>query len=361
MAAQVENRCKGWCFTLNNPTSQDLKDLEPSLFEYVVYGRETAPGTGTEHLQGFVVFKDRKRLSQVKAVLPRAHVEALRGTAKQASDYCKKGDQSHDEWKSQGILGSNYGLNAVVVEQGELPALGKGAGAAAGSAAALAKWERTKALARSGKLDDVDASHYVSNYRALQAIASDNAPRAVDLADVCGLWYCGPPGSGKSHAARSLDPDYYIKPINKWFDGYNPRVHKTIILEDLDSSHASYMGYFLKIWGDKWSFAAEKKGSTIQVRPERVVVTSNYTIQELFGSDLELVKAISRRFKVTSFLPASSPFSPMNRVNSLDTISVEVGDGGSKLVRQNAMIGDQFEWESEETIVTEPMSLDVHD
>jgi len=363
-ASKALERCKGWCFTLNNPKASDLKDLNPDDLEYLVYGRETAPGTGTEHLQGFVVFKDRKRLTQAKALISqRAHVEALRGTAKQASDYCKKGDQSHDEWKSLGVAGPNFGLNAVVVEEGELPVLGKGA---AGSIASLAKWERTKQLAKLGDFESIDPAHYVSNYRALQAIASDNAPRAVDLPDVCGLWYVGPPGSGKSHAARALDSDYYIKPINKWFDGFNPLKHKTIILEDLDTTHASYMGYFLKIWGDKWSFAAEKKGSTIQVRPERVVVTSNYTIPELFGSDPELVKAISRRFKVTTFLPSSHPFSPMRLANSPTTNDSAQPFVPPPLTRQNAVIltHDSFPWnasdnEGEPVEVHEPMSLDT--
>lgn len=81
-----------WCFTLNNPTNEEISalNLKASDFTYLVYGKETGD-SGTPHLQGFVIFPRSVRLATAKrSISNRCHVEAARGTSKQASDYCKK-------------------------------------------------------------------------------------------------------------------------------------------------------------------------------------------------------------------------------------------------------------------------------
>jgi len=99
---------KRWCFTLNNPSEGEKSSLvdlfQSDHVDYAVVGREVGE-SGTPHLQGFVYFSDRKRSSQVKALLgDRPHIELTKGTDKQASDYCKKdGDyDEYGEFKGQG-------------------------------------------------------------------------------------------------------------------------------------------------------------------------------------------------------------------------------------------------------------------
>jgi len=81
-----------WVFTLNNYTNDQvlhLQQLAPAV-KYLIFGREVGEA-GTPHLQGFVIFKERKRLTSAKNLISnQAHLEVARGTSEQASDYCKK-------------------------------------------------------------------------------------------------------------------------------------------------------------------------------------------------------------------------------------------------------------------------------
>jgi len=118
--------------------------------------------------------------------------------------------------------------------------------------------------------------------------------------DVRGYWYVGPPGTGKTHKARTENPDAYLKAQNKWFDGYDGQ--KTIILDDLDKG-AVFLGHYLKIWADKWPCSGEVKGAKAELVHEKFIVTSNYHIESLWDPETEpeMYEAISRRFTVVLF------------------------------------------------------------
>ena len=91
-------QARDWCFTVNNPVQdeqqfmeylQNLKDLR-----YVVFQREKAPETGTEHYQGYFEFTQPKWFSGIKKCLSKenigveAHIEARKGKRSQARLYC---------------------------------------------------------------------------------------------------------------------------------------------------------------------------------------------------------------------------------------------------------------------------------
>ena len=85
------SRSKYWCWTLNNYTPDDLDRLSapnPDVV-YMIFGREVG-ASGTPHLQGTTCFRERKRLTQVKAFIgQRAHCEATRCLT-QSIEYCRK-------------------------------------------------------------------------------------------------------------------------------------------------------------------------------------------------------------------------------------------------------------------------------
>lgn len=104
----MPNGAKRWCFTLNNPSSDEALVLgnywTNNHAQYLIYGREVGQ-SGTPHYQGYVIFHERKTLSHVRNTLERAHWEISRGTPKQASDYCKK----EGDYEEHGSLPSGQG------------------------------------------------------------------------------------------------------------------------------------------------------------------------------------------------------------------------------------------------------------
>lgn len=80
------------------------------------------------------------------------------------------------------------------------------------------------------------------------------------------------------------------------------------MLDDLDSLGGDKLGHYLKRWADKWKCKAECKGGTVQLKHHWFVVTSNYSIDDIFGTPngqadpeylvkRQLVDAITRRFR----------------------------------------------------------------
>lgn len=45
------------------------------------------------------------------------------------------------------------------------------------------------------------------------------------------------------------------------------------------------LSHYLKIWTDKWPFPAECKGSVVRPEFDYFVVTSNYSIEEIYGPE----------------------------------------------------------------------------
>lgn len=92
------NKCF-WCFTLNNYTEDDVAEMA-RIFEHnkgkYIMGRETAPTTGTHHIQGYVFFERSKRLIEMLGFLKgRVHIEFSKKQNKaHAIAYCCKEDKS---------------------------------------------------------------------------------------------------------------------------------------------------------------------------------------------------------------------------------------------------------------------------
>lgn len=121
------------------------------------------------------------------------------------------------------------------------------------------------------------------------------------------LWIWGPTGIGKSLWVRNnvVADKLFWKPLNKWWDGYNDE--DVVVLDDIDRSHG-FLGYYLKIWADRYVFTGEVKGSSVKLRPKSIIVTSQYRPEDIFGKETRdgwipeepAVDAIRRRMFVVT-------------------------------------------------------------
>jgi len=261
-------RARGYCFTINNYSPLDVvevKDLEASC-RYMIYGYEVG-AQGTPHIQGYVYFDTLKSLKQVSRMLKRANIQAARGTAEENRTYCSK--------------------EGNFEEVGEMPLSNKRKGAAEAE-----RWKAAKQAALEGRIEDIDDDIYIRYYRTLKEIKKDHMVKPDDMGDVTGIWYYGEAGAGKSRKAREVFPNSYMKMCNKWWDGYQGE--ETVIIDDLDPNH-KVLGHHLKIWSDRYAFLAETKGGAIMIRPQTIVVTSQYSIDQIFEDD-QTRDALNRRF-----------------------------------------------------------------
>jgi len=290
MVAQGRN----FCFTLNNYAAADEAELQLLSTKYLVYGREVAPSTGTHHLQGYVIFTSNKRLPALQRICDgRISWRNARGSAQQNRDYCTK--------------------EGNFVETGSLPKTKETIGEEERK-----RWKAAYTAAKSGNFEEIPEDILIRYYGSLRRIEKDHLKPKRPLLETCGIWLYGEPGVGKSHAVfkgttlgspeetgslrqntvrpgeEVLRIDLYDKGLNKWWDGYQNQ--KFVLVDDISLNH-DFLGYFLKRWADKWPFIAEVKGGSIWIRPNLVIVTSNYKIEDIWKDDLPLQAALNRRFK----------------------------------------------------------------
>ena len=72
---------------------------------------------------------------------------------------------------------------------------------------------------------------------------------------------------------------HYLKPHSKGWDGY--RGQKVVIMDEAEPRCWKDLESLVKVWGDRYPFIAEVKGSSKPICPEWFVVTSNYTLPQL--------------------------------------------------------------------------------
>lgn len=269
-------RCRSWNVVINNPTPEDWDDCIELDCRYYIWAQEVAPDTDTDHIQGFMMFEHAKTMETVKDLLPRAHLEAVTETPHKAAHYCKKdglytefGDPPKDP-DAQGPQGKKSGK----------------------------AYEQAYELAKQGKFSEINKGIYIRCRRNLHSIYQESKPAATTMSEMDFHWFWGETGTGKSRTARAENPDHYIKNLNKWWCNYEGQA--CVIIEEWHPDMVSALQHYLKQWCDHYPFHAETKGSSMMIRPKKIIITSNYSLEECFP-DPKVGPTLMRRFKERHF------------------------------------------------------------
>ncbi|UJO02092.1 Rep [Molossus molossus associated circovirus 3] len=260
---------RNWIFTDNNP-EHDEPDW-PDCVKYAIWQKERGEN-GTEHLQGYVEFKSSKKLTAVKAILPRAHWEIRRGTQQQAMDYASKEDTRIGGPWTFGILTVN-----AQGTRNDLLALKQ----------ALDEGTSMKQIAQDHFVTMKGAHKWAYLYRSLMMPERDWITRVYIL--------IGPSGCGKTTFCKRNCPNAYWKlqhsGNNEWWDGYDGQ--RDVVLDE-------FYGWIK--WNtllrliDASPLRVEIKGGSTQFLARRLFITSNRDIDAWYPNIVDK-SALERRIR----------------------------------------------------------------
>lgn len=264
---------RNFTLTLNNPQDKPeiVAKIKASQYKYLIWGDEVGK-EGTPHKQGTIVYKSPTFLKKAIERLEGCHVEVCKNLHA-SIEYCKK-DGKYEE------LGIRPWTN---LEKGQ---------------AEKRRWQEIRVAAVEDRRDDIPDDIRFLQYRAVEHFRSEGSKRRqLPDTDAQHLWYYGDTGTGKSRKAREENAGAYLKMCNKWWDGYTDE--EVVLIEDYDEAH-SVLAHHLKIWGDRYPFMAEYKGGARKIRPKLIIVTSNYSPEQIWNKEQDL-EPILRRFKKVHF------------------------------------------------------------
>lgn len=276
-------QARAWTFTLNNYNDhgwsnwQDkIKQLEPFI-EYCIVEEEVGE-QGTPHLQGYLRFKNARRFTTLQRFFEGyAHIEKAIGDDLDSKKYCSKDNN-----------------NVLEIGTPHKKALSK-----------KLNWDEL--ITDFGTMDIKDFVRFhpkeaVLHYNKIQLLSSamhqeEEQTQYNSKLTIKNYWIYGAPGTGKSRWARQQTPSIYLKPVNKWWSGYNFK-YQMVLMEDFPCYEQTKgaLAQHMKLWSDRYTFTAETKGGHMFVHPKDYVfvVTSNYSIEQCFSTDD--AEAIKRRF-----------------------------------------------------------------
>lgn len=270
-----QRRIRNWFFTCHD-TDWSPKEIPTEKVKYAVWQLERGEKTQKDHLQGYIEFHAQMTMTAMKKIHSTANWQERKGTQQQVIDYCTKEETRVDgpwtigELKKQGQR-TDLEQVAEALNDGATP---------------------REIIADYGAV----ALKYQNNINRIYQILS--LDREYNHHECRGIWIYAPSGNGKTTYARSAYPGAYKKSAyNKWFDGYTDQQY--IIMDDFDfrSAKNDDIAYILKECAHEFSFAAEVKGGTVQLRHTAFVVTAQFDIDTYYFSEPSLCDAIKRRFK----------------------------------------------------------------
>lgn len=262
----MSGKVRCFLFTMNNPT-EPVK-FDGAFMDFLVYQKEVGEN-GTPHFQGYVELKAPTRLTTIIKKMPGCHIEARRGSQKQAIDYCTKVD-TRVEGPWQEGQPKTQGARTDLASLGDMAKEGKRKREAFEEAPAI----------------------YMQYHKAYAHVQTLFRPAESERQVIL---LVGSPGTGKTRYVKDNHPDHWSTPLQKemWFDGYDG--HEVALLDDFTGQMP--LTLLLQLL-DRYVVQVPVKGGFTWWTPKIVYVTSNYPIDEWYTFDnrLESLTALRRRF-----------------------------------------------------------------
>jgi len=258
-----------WVFTLNNPKDEFYRT---DGIRYITYQLELGEN-GTTHVQGYIIFTNRRRLKGVQDTIQKAHWEIRRGSHEEARDYCGKGSTK---------------LTPTFM-WGEEPRPGK-----------RNDLERCKQILDEGKsmaeLADECFAPFVKYYRGFERYKlikfkhEDSEPRVSII--------YGPTGTGKTKYCNEKYPKAYWNFGTKWFDGYEQE--REVIFDEFYGNLPYSM--VLRLC-DRYPYSVETKGGVTPWNAKIVIFTTNKEPSKWYDGVRMNFAPLARRVKEWVYMP----------------------------------------------------------
>lgn len=254
-------KSRAYIFTLNNYTSEDEVYIQTVLqCQYIVYGREVAPQTGTPHLQGYVYFANPRSFESVRK-LRKWSIQVAKADALKNAEYTKKSD----DW----------------FEKGDRPLTQKEKGDCERD-----RYKRAFQFAMEGDYLAIDSDILLRHYGTLKKIRAEFTKVSdLDFMPLC-IYLHGKTGVGKSRLARELSGTgcFRKEPMTKWFTGYAHQ--KVVWIDELEPMSHELQSLYKRLC-DHYVCPVESKGGNMDIRPEIIIFTSNHPPGRVFGDATE--------------------------------------------------------------------------
>jgi len=292
------------CFTLNNPGPNPIP-FDVEKMHYLVYQREVG-ANGTPHYQGYCELKKQTKMNAVKALLggSTVHLEARKGTAQEASDYCQK-DDTRVPGTTPFIFGEMKGTSPG--QRSDLEG--------------FRDLVMAKGADRKRKRDLLE-DHIGTICRYPKFYTTLTLMNRPDDLEVEVILHIGEPGLGKTRWVRDKyrgDDEFYSLPLSNntlWFDEYD--LHETVLIDDFAGAASHMPLVTLLALLDRYAIMVPSKGAHVWWRPKTIYLTTNILPKDWYkwssenGSDRSIqYLALARRFaKVILFYPKLSEEDP---------------------------------------------------
>lgn len=289
----LDEKHRNWCYTYNNYTNLEVEILKNYKCTYHVFGFEFTK-SGKPHLQGYIEFANAKAFGTLKKAFPKMHLGLRKGTSQQASNYCKKGVQSHEEWEhfskttEGGHMGPNYGKNADIFEIGTRNKQGDRSDLEA-VAELVSNRASLKEIAEKCPVQFMKYSNGIEKLRNLTIHKHRSSEYMPQIS-----WYWGASGSRKTFTVLNKhgEDNVYIKDGTKWWSEYDQE--EAILMDDYDGNCPFRI--LLRLL-DRNKISGETKGGSVKINSPFIYITCEYPPEHFYKEENELRQVMRRIFE----------------------------------------------------------------